>query len=170
VRACVCININVHQRRHTGAAPGTEDNVLNDTTVDINSRYILLLDDETAVLQALSRVLKDRGHYCSSATTGEVLLETIDQASQTGIKYDLAILDIKIPDGMGGIETMQKMQKLDSEIPVISMSGYPVESLFTGDESEGFVGHLEKPFSADDMSAEIKRICATPRNANTQLQ
>ncbi len=124
-----------------------------------NSRHILLLDDEKAVRDALSRVLKARGHQCSTAPTGEVLLEILERGRQTGIQYDLAILDIKIVGGLGGIETLQKIRQSGSTMPVVSMSGYPVETVFDGVDTSGFVGHLEKPFSAEQLSDEIERLC-----------
>jgi len=126
------------------------------------SRHILLLDDEKPVLDALSRLLRARGHQCSTALSGEMLLEVLEHGSQNGVRYDLAILDIKIVGGMGGIETMQEIKQLDIGLPMLSMSGNPVDTLFHDNESCGFVGHLEKPFSAEHLTAEIERVCTTP--------
>jgi len=131
----------------------------DETTVSNKSRRILLLDDEKAVRDALTRLLKARGHLCSTAPTGEILLEILERSQQSGIEFDLAILDIKIVGGMGGIETMQRIAEMDSSLPVISMSGYPIETLFDDVENTRFAGHLEKPFSAQRLSAEIERIC-----------
>jgi len=133
-----------------------------DTAVGSNSRHILLLDDEPAVRDALSRVLKSHGYLCSAAATGETLLNILEGGLQSGISYDLAILDIKIIGGMAGIETMQKIKQFDSRLPALSMSGYPPETLFDGSESSGFVGHLEKPFKGVELVAEIERVCSTP--------
>lgn len=138
-----------------------EKHPIDEIPVGEKSRRILLLDDEKAVRDALTRLLKARGHLCSTAPTGEILLEILEHSRHLGICFDLAILDIKIVGGMGGIETMQRITAMDSSIPVISMSGYPVETLFDDNESTGFAGHLEKPFSAQRLSAEIERICST---------
>jgi len=131
-----------------------------------NSRHILLLDDEKAVRVALSRLLKARGHRCSAAATGEILLDIFERSRRTDINFDLAILDIKILGGMGGIETMQKMKQIDNSIPIMSMSGNPADTLFKGDEASGFVTHLEKPFSAEHLSFEIERICSGSSQAD----
>lgn len=128
--------------------------------VSTKSRHILLLDDEKAVRDALTRLLKACGHYCSTAPTGEILLDLLEHSRQTDMHYDLAILDIKIVGGMGGIETMQRILQIDCSISVISMSGYPVETLLDEADSNGFVGHLEKPFSGKQLSAEIERVCS----------
>ena len=138
-----------------------EKHPIDEIPVGKKSRRILLLDDEKAVRDALTRLLKARGHLCSTAPTGEILLEILEHSRLSGVSFDLAILDIKIVGGMGGIETMQRITEMDSSIPVISMSGYPVETLFEDDENTGFAGHLEKPFSAQHLSAEIERICST---------
>jgi len=49
----------------------------------------------------------------------------------------------------------------------MSMSGNPVDTLFNGDEGDGFVAHLEKPFSAEHLSSEIARVCARASHAST---
>jgi len=125
------------------------------------SRHILLLDDEKAVRDGLTRLLKSLGHLCSAAPTGEVLLDIYKQGRQDGISFDLGILDVKIVGGMGGIETMQSLKRVGSCLPLLSMSGYPVETLFQQGEDRGFAGHLVKPFRADYLSAEIERVCST---------
>ena len=141
--------------------PSTEVEQNTKSADATKSRHILLLDDEKAVRDALSRLLKARGHHCVTAKTGEVLLEILEHSHQSGVSHDLIILDIKIVGGMGGIETMQRLTQMHCNIPVISMSGYPVETLFDEGERAGFVGHLEKPFSAQLLSAEIDRACSS---------
>jgi len=136
-------------------SPGNQQN-----SNDKKSRRILVLDDEKAVRDALTRLLQSQGYQCSTAATGEILLDILERGNQTDIKYDLAILDIKIAGGIGGIETMHRIVEIDRSIPVISMSGYPVETLFDEKNSIGFVGHLEKPFSAKELSVAIERVCS----------
>ncbi len=124
------------------------------------ARHILLLDDELAVRVAMARVLKWNGHQCTTAHTGEELLELVKSASQNNIKYDLAILDIKIFGGMGGIEAMQKMKESGCAIPIISMSGYGTEDIFSSEEDRTeFAGHLQKPFNKLKLLSEIERLC-----------
>ena len=132
----------------------------NNACADTRARHILLLDDELAVREALARVLKWNGHQCTTAYTGEELLELVKAASLTNTHYDLAILDIKIFGGMDGIETMQRMKELGSAIPVISMSGYHTEDIFSSEEERvGFAGHLKKPFNKLELLSEIERLC-----------
>ena len=132
----------------------------SDTCVNNRARHILLLDDELAVREALSRVLKWNGLECTTAYTGEELLELLESASLTNTHYDLAILDIKIFGGMDGVETMRKMKDLGSAIPIISMSGYHINDIFSGEiDRIGFAGHLTKPFGKAELLSEIERLC-----------
>ena len=132
----------------------------SDTCVDARARHILLLDDELAVREAVSRVLKWNGIKCTTAYTGEELLELVKSASLTNTHYDLAILDIKIFGGMDGVETMQKMKDLGSAIPIISMSGYHIDDIFSGEKERfGFAGHLAKQFGKEELLSEIERLC-----------
>ncbi|MDC0434790.1 response regulator [bacterium] len=133
---------------------------IRDARVNIESRHILLLDDELAVRVALARVLKRNGYQCTTAHTGEEALEIVKSAILKNTHFDLAILDIKIFGGMDGIETMQKMKDLGSKIPMISMSGYDTEDLFSSDKDRtGFAGHLQKPFDKFELLNEIERFC-----------
>ena len=127
---------------------------------EIAAPHILVLDDEPAIRTALARLLKSLKYRCTVVADGEYILELIDNAHRSNLTYDLAILDIKIPDGMGGIETMRRIQQLGIGLPMISMSGYSTTEIFVKDEDRsGFSGHLQKPFNAKQLSAELTRLC-----------
>ncbi len=130
---------------------------------DNGVRSILVLDDELAVRKALARLLKSLGHECTTAATGEELLDLINSPDSTNPRFDLMIMDIKISGGMGGIETMQKVMELGITIPMVSMSGYSTEELFESEkDSVGFSGHLPKPFNKIELVDAIDRLCPAP--------
>lgn len=123
-----------------------------------NSRRILLLDDELAVRQALARLIKALGHECTAVSIGEEILAEIESTRHNNTPYDVAILDIKIANGMGAIETMLEMRQLGSTLPVISMSGYSSDEILIDQAARAeFSGHLQKPFSKDDLISQIER-------------
>jgi CheY-like chemotaxis protein len=125
------------------------------------SRHILLLDDEEAVRKALTRLLKSLGHQCTTAAVGEEVLSLLESSQYNDTYYDLAILDIKIFGGMGGIETLREMRESGCTIPVVSMSGYATEEIYPNEEdSKGFSGHLQKPFNARQLLSEIEGCCS----------
>ena len=135
------------------------------------SRHILLLDDEHSVRQALTRLLRSLGHKCTAVSTGEDVLASLKEPPGAMTTYDLIILDIKIIGGMGGIETMRKIQQMGYSIPVISMSGYALDEIFyTDTEKHGFASHLQKPFTAKTLSHEIEKLCgAAGSDAHSDL-
>ena len=54
---------------------------------------------------------------------------------------------------------MQRMKELGGAIPVISMSGYHIEDIFSSEEERiGFTGHLRKPFNKLELLSEIERL------------
>lgn len=125
---------------------------------------ILIMDDEIAICTAISRVLRRRGFHCSVAASGDEALSLIESAALTGSPYDLAIFDIKVPEGMGGAEAMHELRRRGSSLPLISMSGYTrQECLPKEEDSNGFVAHLEKPFSSEFLLKEIHRHCGSNR-------
>ena len=132
----------------------------NSACLDAIERHILLLDDELAVREAMARILKWNGHQCTTAYTGEELLEIIKSAELSNTHYDLAIVDIKLFDGMDGIETMRRMKELGCTMPVVSMTGYDADVIFSNhDDRIGFAGHLQKPFNKLELLSEIERLC-----------
>jgi len=88
-------------------------------------KKILIIEDETIMLDLLRRKLTSEGYEVSSAKDGE---EGLSKMKEGGV--DLVLLDIIMPR-MGGLEVMEKMQE-DNELKkipviVISNSGQPVE-------------------------------------------
>jgi len=66
---------------------------------------ILIVDDETTILQSLSGILSDEGYETLTATNGYEALKIIEAESP-----DLVLLDIWMP-GMDGLETLQEIKR-----------------------------------------------------------
>ncbi len=125
--------------------------------------HVLLLDDEAPVRDALGRLLRALGHRCSVASTGEEVLELLRQDTNAAPEFDLALFDIKIIDGMGGVETMRAMERLGISFPIVSMSGYALTEIFASeDDRRGFVEHLQKPFGVKELKQVIQLVSSRP--------
>ncbi len=117
---------------------------------------ILIVDDEKLVRDIANRVLTGDGHKVETVGTADEALKKIE-----GQKYDLILLDIKMP-GMNGMELYERIQKIDKSLArrVAFMTGD-----IMGTDTEKFlskakVAHIEKPFSAEQLSSEIKHALA----------
>lgn len=114
---------------------------------------ILVMEDEKFVADALERVLVRLGYSVTVAYTGDEAAEYFRRPAQSP-PFDLLILDLGVPGGIGGSELLTLVHRAFPAIPAIAMSGYG--DLRTRDEllNTGFGGLLSKPFTVD----ELKRI------------
>ena len=78
---------------------------------------ILIVDDEFGVRESL-RILLQPYYEISTAQGGEEVLKVIRER-----KIDLITLDLNMPK-LSGIETLREIRKIDSEVPVIIITGY----------------------------------------------
>src|SRR5688572_5772731 len=106
--------------------------------------YILVIDDEQLVANAIATVLTRAGHQVSVAANGDAGLAKFKEARQ-----DLVITDIVMP-GKEGIETIRDLRKLAPELPIIAMSGGGMRSNYDFLSMARRLGATEvlgKPFS-----------------------
>ncbi|NIR14642.1 MAG: response regulator, partial [Desulfobacterales bacterium] len=79
---------------------------------------VLLVDDEDEMVTALAERLSLRGIEADWVNSGEDAI-----ARLTDKKYDIVVLDVKMP-GMSGLETMEQVQKLQPQTKVIFLTGH----------------------------------------------
>lgn len=114
---------------------------------------ILLVDDDTAVLNVLSELFCD-DYEILCASSGEEAIEIVKQDNDIAT----VVLDIKIP-GMDGIATGRAIKNHDSKIPIIFHTGYP------GDFSEDDIDASERPFDYVEKGRSATRLIRTVGNA-----
>ena len=102
---------------------------------------ILIVDDETSILQSLGGLLTDEGFEVISATNGYEALKIIDAESP-----DLVLLDIWMP-GIDGIETLKEIKKSHPILPVIIISGHGTIETAVRATKLGAYNFIEKPLS-----------------------
>jgi len=113
---------------------------------------LLLVDDEDAFRQATSRTLSRRGFIVNEAASGEEALEAIGVE-----KPDIILLDLKMP-GMSGIETLQRIRRIEPLLPVIILTGHgDFDSAMAGIKLE-VIDFIQKPVDVDQLSNRIRSI------------
>lgn len=112
--------------------------------------HILVVDDEKAILNLLTEMLKDEGFIVSSAENGYEALKQIEKEEP-----DLVLLDIYLP-GINGIETLQEIKKINKSIPVIIISSYGNIDNAVYATKLGAYDFIEKPLSIDKTLVAIK--------------
>ena len=72
--------------------------------------------------------------------------------------FDAVILDLTIPGGMGGKETVKKLLEIDSNAKVIVSSGYATDPIMSEYKEHGFSAIITKPYSVSQMEGTLRGI------------
>jgi len=113
---------------------------------------ILVMDDEEIVLSVLEEMLKALGHKVKTARNGE---EAIDLYKRE--RFDLVILDLTVPAGMGGKETMERLLEIDPNVKAIVSSGYSNDPIMSEYEKHGFKAVIAKPYGIEELKEAIDK-------------
>ncbi|MFH0921360.1 MAG: response regulator [Fibrobacterota bacterium] len=119
---------------------------------------ILLLDDEDFILDTVSQIISQLGYTVECAATGAQALALFHKARKAGAPFDAAILDLTIPGGMGGKETMQKILAVQPDFVGIASSGYAEDPVITAPEQHGFKASFYKPTHPREFGPLLSRV------------
>jgi PAS domain S-box-containing protein len=124
---------------------------------------VLIMDDEAALRKMIDNMLRRMGfEYVAAAGTGDEAIRLYSQARTSGAPFDLVIMDLTIPGGMGGKETMEKLFKIDPGITALISSGYAAEPVMSDYEKYGFKGIITKPYTYDDLRKALRMVIKSP--------
>ncbi|MFI5330499.1 MAG: PAS domain S-box protein [Desulfobaccales bacterium] len=119
---------------------------------------VLVLDDDEKIRQILCRMLDRLGYESDSASEGSQAIEKFVKAQESGQPFDAVILDLTVPGGMGGKETIEKLLKIDHQVKAIVSSGYSDDPIMANFKECGFSGVLAKPYKVVDLSKILKKV------------
>ncbi len=119
------------------------------------SGKILLMDDEETIHRTVGRILGDLGYKVSLASDGDQALRAYKAALDSGKSYDLVIVDLTIPGGMGGKEAVGKLHEIDPKARVLVSSGYASDPVMADPKAYGFVGAIKKPVDLDELAGTV---------------
>jgi signal transduction histidine kinase/ActR/RegA family two-component response regulator len=114
---------------------------------------ILVMDDELALRELMKKMLLRFGHTVAVVANGEEVIVLYQEHQEKGEPFDLVILDQTIPGGMGGMETINALKRIDPAVRSIGYSGY------TDDVPEGiYDAFLAKPIQMNELERLIQKI------------
>ena len=119
---------------------------------------ILYMDDEVALLEIVGQMLDYLGFDAAFARDGAETITLYSEAQTSGQPFDLVIMDLTIPGGMGGKETVQKIHEIDPHAKVIVSSGYAEDPIMHNFKEYGFSGAIAKPYNVQALGEIIKNI------------
>lgn len=115
---------------------------------------IVALDDVRDATVLIGKILKKKGHNVHSFTEEE---DVIAHAKKH--KIDIAILDIKLKK-MSGIEVLSILKKIDPDIRVIMLTGYPTVETAREAISLGADEYCVKPIDREELEEKVEKVLA----------
>ena len=121
---------------------------------------ILVMDDEEMILELTRELLLSHGFDVSVSRDGNEAIAAYQEAMREGNPFDVVIMDLTIPGGMGGKEAIQRLRQIDPAIKAIVSSGYSMDAAMSDYASHGFVAVVPKPYKAGTLLRVIREVLA----------
>jgi signal transduction histidine kinase len=145
----------VHQ---SAPAPGAPNVRLADTGGQ--SLRVLVMDDEEPIRHLTKLALSMMKHEVVCTENGDAFLAAHAAARNSGRPFDIAILDLTIPGGMGGKEAIRALRERDPGIRAIVSSGYSTDPVMSQCAEHGFDAVLPKPYLVNDLLRLVQQLSA----------
>jgi len=124
---------------------------------------ILFMDDDEQLKKMVDVLLKRFGYEVEFASDGAEAIEMYKKAEQSKEPFDVVILDLTVPGGMGGKECIKKLMDIDPDIKAIVSSGYSTDPIIADFRKYGFCGMIAKPYRIQDLGEELHKIIVNDR-------
>jgi len=121
----------------------TEEAVVTRTAIGVFR--VLVVDDDETILKVISRFLTDHGYAVDTTVSGDRAVE-----KQRQVKYDLVLLDLKLPD-RNGLDVLRALKREDESISVLIITGHGTVETAVEAMKLGADDYLLKPFKSLDI-------------------
>ena len=105
-----------------------------------------------------SQLLMRIGFMVEATPDGATAVEAYRRAMDEGRRFDLVIMDLTVPGGMGGLDCMRELQRIDPEVRAIVSSGYSSDQVMSDHRAYGFAGMIPKPYRITDFAKVIRQV------------
>ena len=119
---------------------------------------VLVMDDEDSIRMLLGRLLKSIGCRVELVKDGQEAIKKYIEARESGNPFDVVILDLTIPGGLGGKDTIARLLEIDPRVKAVVSSGYATDPIMSDYRSYGFSGVVTKPFDINVMKRVVAEL------------
>jgi PAS domain S-box-containing protein len=121
------------------------------------SGRILVMDDEPSIRDLAIHMLKTSGYSVVTVSDGSEAIEKYRTAFTSGKPFDLVILDLTVPGGMGGDKAIKELLKIDPNVVACVSSGYADNAILSDPAAYGFSAMIAKPYSMTELLKTVKQ-------------
>jgi CheY-like chemotaxis protein len=126
--------------------------------VATGSGRILLMDDEDSIRDIAREMLSSLGYEVELARDGTEAISLYRKARESSYPFDVVVLDLTVPGGMGGAEAIERLREIDPEIKAVVSSGYSNDPIMADYTKYGFRGVIAKPYTAKELSQTLNSV------------
>ena len=119
---------------------------------------ILILEDDPLVRSLITRNLTTQGFEVCETPEGSETIRRYQESMDQGRTFDLVVLDLTIPNGLGGVRTMERLRQMDPNVLAIVSSGYSDDPVMAKPAAYGFSAVLPKPYEPADLLRLVKSV------------
>jgi CheY-like chemotaxis protein len=116
------------------------------------------MDDEGPILELTARLLASRGYEVVTALDGSIAVTQYRDAFDAGARFDAVILDLTVPEKMGGFEAFEAIRAFDPQVKAILSSGYSHEPVILNYKEFGIAGIAPKPYRVSELFAAVEQV------------
>ncbi|MDQ7788157.1 MAG: PAS domain-containing protein [Thermodesulfovibrionales bacterium] len=127
---------------------------------------ILVMDDEEILRDFTSRILTKSGYDVELSSEGVEAIQRYREAKDSGCPFDVVIMDLTIPGGIGGKKTIRELLEIDPDIKAIVSSGYSDDPIMANYGEYGFKGVVAKPYTLEELLHAIRTVMGKPLAKN----
>ncbi|MRR33811.1 response regulator [bacterium] len=134
---------------------------LRNSSPDKGAGRILVMDDEEIIREVACEILEHLGYETASCGNGEQAVRLYQQ-SLAKEPFAAVLMDLTIPGGMGGKETMKRLREIDPDVKGIVSSGYSNDPILAHYREYGFRGVALKPYDIDELGDALRQAIRSP--------
>jgi signal transduction histidine kinase len=123
--------------------------------LSVTKGKILVMDDERGLRLVTRSMLEHLGYEVELAEDGFEALTCYENALNRGEGFEAVVLDLIVPNGMGGKQTIQRLREIDPNVRAIISTGYSDDSIIKDYAKFGFKGVLPKPYDLKQLDNAI---------------
>ena len=131
---------------------------------------ILVMDDEASIREVLSHMLHKLGYEAVCVKDGLQALEAYKLALQKNDIFDAVILDLTIPNGLGGKETLGLLLQLDRHIQAVVSSGYGDDPIMANYRKFGFKSVIAKPYKISELGLVLHTVLSQKKTLRASFK
>jgi PAS domain S-box-containing protein len=119
---------------------------------------VLIMDDELSIRVFTGVLLEKLGYQVEMVREGGEAIEIYKKAKAAGVPFDVILMDLTVPGGLGAQETLDRLRKFDPAVRTVVSSGYSTNPVITNYADFGFNGAVCKPYQSKELVKVLQQV------------